>query len=55
MSAQLLKALGLKEDASEEEALKAIAEMAAKARRNGNGDDVPDLHRPFPLILLYVR
>lgn len=42
MSAQLLKALGLKDDASEEDALKAIAELAkaaaAKARRNGNGN-----------------
>jgi len=42
MSAELKKALGLKEDASEEDALKAIAELAQKARRgqeNGNGDD----------------
>lgn len=34
----ILKALGLKEDASEEDALKAIAEMA-KARRKENGND----------------
>ena len=35
----ILKALGLKEDASEEEALKAIAEMAkARRKENGNGN-----------------
>ena len=34
----ILKALGLKEDASEEDALKAIAEMAKARRRNGNGN-----------------
>ena len=33
----ILKALGLKEDASEEDALKAIAEMAKARRKNGNG------------------
>ena len=38
MSAALMKALGLKEDASEEDALKKIAEMAKARRRNGNGN-----------------
>ena len=40
MTAQLKKALGLNEDASEEDALKAIAALAEKARRREeNGDE----------------
>ena len=39
MSAQLLKALGLKDDASEEDALKAVAALIAKAKREDKDED----------------